>query len=269
MAGYSIGYLANVWRRRGHQVEVPVSLQGLPDADVAILHVNLSLVPPYYAELAAHYPVLLNGKALDIRKRNVSRNLVRQGDSWSGPVIVKSDFNCNGLPELLYQRRAERLGMVPQRRIEAPIAYAILPHPDAVAHAVWTSDLHVVERFLPEQEGDTFFIRTWLFFGDRERCVRCRGHDPVLKGSSIIAYQPAEIPDAIRAERERLGFDFGKFDFVIHDGEPILLDANKTPSLPAPSPRVEPLYAFLAEGLDSFLASPSAARELDGAGLRA
>jgi hypothetical protein len=78
----------------------------------------------------------------------------------------------------------------------------------------------------------------------------------LLKGSSIKGYEPCGVPDEIRAERERLGFDFGKFDFVIHDGRPILLDANKTPSTPADSPAVAPLYAYLAEGIDGFLAAP-------------
>jgi len=32
------------------------------------------------------------------------------------------------------------------------------------------------------------------------------------------------------AERERLGLDYGKFDFVVHEGRPVLLDAAPTPS---------------------------------------
>jgi hypothetical protein len=28
--------------------------------------------------------------------------------------------------------------------------------------------------------------------------------------------------------RKRLNFDYGKFDYVVHDGQPVLLDANKT-----------------------------------------
>jgi len=30
-------------------------------------------------------------------------------------------------------------------------------------------------------------------------------------------------------ERRKLGFDYGKFDFVVHEGRAVLLDANKTP----------------------------------------
>jgi hypothetical protein len=37
-------------------------------------------------------------------------------------------------------------------------------------------------------------------------------------------------PDpAIVSIREELGADFGKFDYVMHDGRAVLIDANKTP----------------------------------------
>ena len=55
--------------KRGHEVRVVRGVGTLPDADMAILHVNLSAVPEEYAAAAARYPIALNGKALDIRKR--------------------------------------------------------------------------------------------------------------------------------------------------------------------------------------------------------
>ena len=67
--------------------------------------------------------------------------------------------------------------------------------------------------------------------GSRERCTRSITSDKISKASDILRYEPAEVPPEIRLERERLGFDFGKFDFVIYDGEPVLLDANRTPGL--------------------------------------
>ena len=29
-----------------------------------------------------------------------------------------------------------------------------------------------------------------------------------------------------------MGFDYGKFDFILHDGKPVLFDANFTPTVP-------------------------------------
>lgn len=47
-------------------------------ADAAILHVDQSVVDPPYLDLAARYPVAVNVRACDIRKRVVSRNLVQR-----------------------------------------------------------------------------------------------------------------------------------------------------------------------------------------------
>lgn len=62
------------------------------------------------------------------------------------------------------------------------------------------------------------------------------------------------MPPELRAERERLDFDFGKFDFVVHEGEPLLLDANRTPGM---AQAIQPLIAKgapnLAEGLNALL----------------
>jgi hypothetical protein len=63
------------------------------------------------------------------------------------------------------------------------------------------------------------------------------------------------VPDFLRAERERLGFDYGKFDFVIHDGQAVLLDANKTPGPPPSSPDAMERNARLAGGIEMMLAT--------------
>jgi hypothetical protein len=53
-----------------------------------------------------------------------------------------------------------------------------------------------------------------------------------VKVGSAIAHESAQVADALRAERARLGFDYGKFDFISHDGRPILFDVNRTPGAP-------------------------------------
>jgi hypothetical protein len=51
--------------------------------------------------------------------------------------------------------------------------------------------------------------------------------------------------------RARLNLDFGKFDYVVHDGRAIVFDANKTAALASDgnSPRLK----MLAEGIWDFL----------------
>ncbi len=89
------------------------------------------------------------------------------------------------------------------------------------------SDL-VVERFLPEQEGNLFFIRNYEFLGDRSTCTRLAAKDPIVKDQTLVRIEEIEPHPEIVQARKRLNFDFGKFDYVLHNGRPVLLDANKT-----------------------------------------
>jgi hypothetical protein len=52
-----------------------------------------------------------------------------------------------------------------------------------------------------------------------------------------------------------MGFDYGKFDFAIHKGEPVLYDVNRTPGGPKQalkSETAERSYQELSAGLNSF-----------------
>ena len=68
-------------------------------ADLILVHVDLSVVPEKYLAFASRYSIVLNGRLPDIRKSVVSTNLVGMRDSWTGPVIAKSDLNYGGRPE--------------------------------------------------------------------------------------------------------------------------------------------------------------------------
>jgi hypothetical protein len=66
-----------------------------------------------------------------------------------------------------------------------------------------------------------------------------------------------EAPQAVRDYRVKLGFDFGigTFDYVMHEGKPIVFDANRTPTYDPASKAgsVNSLVARLAPGLFPFL----------------
>ena len=254
---YLLAMLAGYWADAGHHVVVARGLDDWPEADAAILHVDLSVIPTAYIEAAKRYPVVVNGAAADIRKRHVSRHLVRPEDGWTGPVVIKTDLNCGGIPEQTKRERARETPGAPDLTAEAIVftndPYPILQSPGEVPVAVWNHPGLVVERFLPERDSRGFWGRTWIFFGDRERCSRYLSAHPVVKGREILAREPAEVPEILRAERERLGFDYGKFDFVLHNGEPILFDANRTPGAPPALPELVASNLELARGIDALM----------------
>jgi hypothetical protein len=104
-ARYLVHHFAEFWRADGHDVVDVYGTERLVPADIALVHVDLTVVPGSYLEFAARYPVVLNGRVRDIRKTTTSRYLLRPGDDWECPVIVKTDLNHAGSPERVYASR--------------------------------------------------------------------------------------------------------------------------------------------------------------------
>jgi hypothetical protein len=216
----------------GHAWRVTKGAQQV-DGDIAMLHVDSTVVSEEYLALGAHYPRTINFGTGDISKRKVSRNLLQPNDDWDGPVVVKADLNRNGLMEVLHNQRAEEMGQpAPHPGVVSPGHHRLVDRLQDVEDEVWADPSLVVEKFLPERDEDGgFVVRTWVFLGKRERCTRLVYSDWLGKADATLRYEAVEVPEALRAERARLNFDYGKFDFVIHDGEPVLLDANRTPGI--------------------------------------
>jgi len=254
---FLLGSLAGHWLDAGHDVSLAEGLGNWPDGDVAVMHVDLSVVPAAYSEAARRYAVVVNGAATDVRKKRVSRHLVTQNDSWTGPVIIKTDLNYSGIPEMhaaqMFRRDGKPADLPPGPVVSTTRPYPILRSVGEVPKDVWANPGLVVERFLPEQDAHGFWVRAWVFLGDRERCTRYRGTHPIVKTATIVGREPAPVPEELRAERERLGFDYGKFDFVVHDGRATLFDANRTPSAPPSSPEIDASNAHLAGGLEALM----------------
>src|SRR6266513_2050358 len=108
LSSYAIAFLAEFWQQDGNQVRYLFGTRKFVPADLLLIHVDLSVVPDEYLEFASRYPIALNRAAKDIRKSQVSTNLVRQGDSYLGRVIVKSDLNYGGFPEQILRRNSSR-----------------------------------------------------------------------------------------------------------------------------------------------------------------
>ncbi len=262
---YQIWGLADIWRSWGIEVVVERGVDRFVDADVVVNHVDLTVVPEPYVRHMARYAVAINGRCTDTSKRLVSRHLVRPGDGWDGPVIVKTDRNFGGeLERLILQSRAGRLWDDLRVRLSrhpwrvrrwlSTHDYPVLESVSAVPEDVWSNPQFVVERFLPEREGDLYALRTLTLFGDRWISRRRVSASPVIKSGSAIRIEDIEPhPEVFEAVR-RLALDRGKVDYVLHAGQAVILDANRTNTMgrTMTPERIRDTMDRLAPGLRSF-----------------
>jgi hypothetical protein len=260
---YVLGLIAGVWRDAGHAIEVVRGTSRRPPADLAIAHVDLTHVPAEYADFVRSYPTSFNASVTDISKRRISRHLVAPDDAWRGPVIVKTDLNSRGARELallggLTARDPWRLlpravSIRMRRRLmhrDSPfLRYQILPSIDSVPAHVWRDDRLVVERYLAERERDHYILRTGLFLGSTAISTSFRSHDPIARGRSVFDPREEEMPPEILAAREELSLDYGRIDYAIVDGNVVIYDVNKTPSVRVRTERAMAIVQRLAEGL--------------------
>lgn len=233
--------MAQFWRDDGHEVIFLHGTKRFIPADVVIVHVDLSVVPDAYFEFASRYPVALNASVRDIRKSRFSTDLLRSGDLWTGGVIVKSDENCAGVPEmertswLLHSTQARRarrwLGKITRSSrpfFRSAADYLVYENLAAVPRALFDQPGLIVQKFLPELHDGRYSVRNMTFLGDRVTCVRLTSSSPIVTGDANVTLEQVEPHRDIAVLRKTLGFDYGKFDYVIHDGRAVLLDINKT-----------------------------------------
>jgi hypothetical protein len=236
---YQIWGLAEVWRSWGIDVVAQHGTERFVEADVVVNHVDLTVVPEAYVLHMARYPVAINGRCTDISKRVVSRQLLDAADAWAGPVIVKTDRNYGGELENLVlgsrlgrMRDALRAKFSPRpwrfRRWLPTREYAIFPTLSRVPEDVWQNENLVVEKFLPEREGDLYALRTLALFGDRWISRRRTAASPIVKSENLVQVEDVEPHPEGFAEARRLGLDRGRIDYVVLDGRAVVFDANRT-----------------------------------------
>jgi len=260
--------LGEVWQQRGLEVSRVYGIGSRPGADLLIPQIDLTHTPREYLDHIRSFPRVVNRDVGDISKRRVSAHLLRGGEDYGGPVIVKSDLNSGGRPEhRLFRRRHPVL---------ARLWRAVAPLTDALGlHIAWRRVLteyrlydrladvparllanraFVVERFLPEREGGRYCIRHYLFLGDHTRSVRVAGPTPLLKRASCeLVDEGLPVPDAVVRVRRELGLDYGKIDYTLHDGQAVVLDVARTPNTPGTPAATARTVADLADGIWSLL----------------
>lgn len=263
---YLVRTLINSWKNNGKEVFVLGGIDEFKPADALFMHVDLTVIPDDYSSFARQYPLVINGHVTNIAKRSFSSQLVTGRHEFRGPVIIKTDFNCGGSMERrLYRRQGGMEKLFNSIRNSLPWyyrsylsskSYPIFASPLEVPVPVWKNRDLVVEKFTPEICGNEFCLRQWVFLGQRELSQRTFSSEPIVKSGNVTRREPdIQIPQVLRDMRKALGFDYGKFDFVLVDGKPVLLDVNKTPSFNStdPSPKLLADIEYLASGLEDFL----------------
>jgi len=259
LSEYAVWSMADIWREAGHDVFFLFGARRFVPADLVFVHIDLSVVPARYLRFARRYPIVVNGEVKDIRKRRVSEHLLRKGDDWDGPVIVKSDLNAGGYPEGV-------LGRSWLTRRSAGVRRALLGRAHPLAGSGYY-ELHdriadvpperfadrrlVIEKFRPEMEDGLYHTRVYQFLGPRETCARLAAEGPIVKNATAVRADPVEPHAEIVAARRRFSMDYGKLDYVVSDGRVVLLDVNKT-ATSGPFPVLLRARSYRAEGLDSY-----------------
>jgi hypothetical protein len=255
---FVLSSLAIHWSARG--ITVHAGEDFLPGAQAHVLHIDRTFITDADRPVRHDQAPVVNWAVSDISKRRVSVLRVTAQDSWDGPVIIKTDLNHFGLPEIrglpVDQRERNRRRMADiSWRSARRIPHKRYPVVDSIARVprwIWEDDSLIVERFLPERDGDLYCLRGWMFFGSGSYGWRLRSTDPLVKtGSHVDHSYMTEVPDELVALRRSLGFDFGKFDYVVHEGRAIVFDVNKTPGFTGSpdSPRI----IDLSHGIEDFL----------------
>ena len=241
---YLIHYIADAWRADGLEVTYLFGPERHIPADLVLIHVDLSVVPEEYLELAQRYPVALNTRVADVRKSKFSGLRVGRDSGYRGRVIVKSDLNYGGTPERVLARERGRRqrardrwpGVADQlrrfRRFRAAPAYNVYDGLDEVPERYLDDDEYIVERFVPEMEDGRFHTRYFDFLGEQFTCVRVSSRGEIPRGNAQNRQSEEVDPDPeLFRVRSRLGIDFGRFDYLYHEGTFHLLDINKTPGI--------------------------------------
>jgi len=255
---YMLKALAGIWQKSGFRVVIGSSHS--QNADVIIIHHNLTKTDPASIPSPSNGIPVINARVLDISKKTYSTLQLHPEDNWSGAVIIKSNLNYFGIPEM---RTSPRQFTTRLRQLISKVSwrhaktlpkktYPVLASMADVPDWVWNNFDLIVEKFVPERVDGLYCLRGWVFLGSKSYGYRLFSTEPVVKVGSMIRYEFLDsIPEELRVIRNQLGFDYGKFDYIEHDGQAILLDANKTPSYTGASET--PRLHLLASGINDFL----------------
>lgn len=200
----------------------------------AVVHVDLTELPPPFEHVRHFYERCLNGRALSINRRAYSRARLTRDSAWSGPIIVKSVLNHRGLPELRFAMRHGFLrggSSASRRRLRERLCppYGLYASVGEVPDEAWDNPALVVERFLPGRLAKPVVKHRYDFMLDVELHTRASFDSLLCEPESMSRVEFLHAaPHAVRELRAALNLDFGSIDYFMVDGQAWPIDANKT-----------------------------------------
>lgn len=266
---YMLSALVECWKEWGLHVDILEGPRAGYTANIIIPHIDLTEMPEEYMAYMQQFPTALNANIPSISKRTISKNLVTWEDDYTGPVIVKTDANYGGMPEAQakpiaknqWARRRKKIKTSWDKLTKSELArtqsiathnYPVFQSKLDIPKDVFKNKALVVEKLLTEKEGDLYVSRHYSFLGNHNCIAKRVSSEVVIKASNSKQVEAGEFPGELLAIRKELGFDYGKFDYVLMDGKPILLDANWTAGGGFRTYSKEALLAF-AKGIEAFL----------------
>ncbi len=256
---YAIDHYALRWKEAGYRVFDHIGLADIPAADIVIVHIDLTVIPLEYVNLIKKLPGAINGKVLDISRRRYSQILLSKTDNNIGPVIVKTNANYGGNAEYSLKKRGHGKSVLSWNTIEAlnPLSYPIFKDLKSVPYGVWENDNLIVEPFISNWEGGLFYVRYYVFFGDKEFSGRIGSPKPIVKFGNSVSEEEVPVPDEVRQWRKDLKIDYGRFDYLENGGKYFLIDVNKTEGGGNINYEYQDEMDFLASGLEFYLGCQS------------
>jgi len=266
---YTIHHIAELWKKSGLNVVYVFGVEKKVPADVLIVHIDFSIVPKEYLDYASNYPIVLNGQLANICKSGFSEGLLDSKSDWSGKVIVKSNLNHGGIQEQIYNSTLRKphidlywrviskvkriIGREPL--FSDPYDYKIFDNIGMVPKYWFHSSNAIIEKFVPEIENNLYHIRMFQILGDHWICERLASPNPIVKGGNCVKVEIVEPEKEVFEWCKELKLDYGKLDYVVHNGKPILLDVNKTIGATGLINKKEndKKRQFLSEGIYSYL----------------
>lgn len=240
---YTLSHLLPGLAKAGLSYRVRDRFEPFEKAHSAVMHVDLTELPPPFVSIHEAYPRCVNGRARTISRLLYSKLRLARDDDFDGPVIVKTVLNHRGLPELHHEKTRSPVSLLGHvvRRLLIPdyIAKVCPPYQvhsslSGVSEEAWSDQRLIVEKFAPGRIELPVIKYRYEFFLDIGLNTRATFDSLLCEPSKVESFDVVDdLPASVTAVRRQLKLDFGAIDYFVTGDEALVIDANKTTSLTA------------------------------------